>query len=158
MRIAFLVPAAVVAMAGLHAAETQVPTIDQLIELKRPGGVALSRPPDGVAFALTLAHEVQHVKLTALTDLFQLVDTSSPRRFYAPWRTDSRPAIGLLHGVHAHVGVAGFWRRQLQRPADPGDAEYAQVQFARWRAAASDAARTLIESRLLTEVGQIFIT
>ena len=52
MRIAFLVPAAVVAMAGLHAAEPQVPTIDQLIELKRPGSVAMS--PDGARIAFTV--------------------------------------------------------------------------------------------------------
>ena len=52
MRIAFLVPAAVVAMAGLHAAETRVPTIDQLIELKRPGSVAMS--PDGARIAFTV--------------------------------------------------------------------------------------------------------
>src|SRR5262245_52998314 len=52
MRTFLLVPAAVVALAGMQAAETRVPTIDQLIELKRPGSVAMS--PDGARIAFTV--------------------------------------------------------------------------------------------------------
>jgi dipeptidyl aminopeptidase/acylaminoacyl peptidase len=52
MRSVLLVPAVVVALAGLQAAETRVPTIDQLIELKRPSSVAMA--PDGARIAFTV--------------------------------------------------------------------------------------------------------
>jgi dipeptidyl aminopeptidase/acylaminoacyl peptidase len=52
MRRLFLVVVVAVAAASLHAAETRVPTIDQLIELRRPGSVAMS--PDGARIAFTV--------------------------------------------------------------------------------------------------------
>lgn len=51
------------------------------------GTVALSDPPDGLWLAVTLAHEVQHAKLTALTDVVELFRPGDwPARHYAPWR------------------------------------------------------------------------
>lgn len=131
------------------------------------GCVALSLPSDGTSFALTLAHEVQHVKLTALLDLLSLVDLDSTQLFYAPWRDDPRPAVGLLHGVYAHLGVAGFWLRQLRRPAHGGTGEFvdgladrrhAEIEFARWRAAAHDTGQALLVSGLLTRNGRYFVS
>jgi dipeptidyl aminopeptidase/acylaminoacyl peptidase len=51
MRRLFVALASVAALASVHA-QSRVPTIDQLIELKRPGGVALS--PDGTKVAYTV--------------------------------------------------------------------------------------------------------
>jgi dipeptidyl aminopeptidase/acylaminoacyl peptidase len=52
MRTLLLMVAALFAVDTLRAAETRVPTIDQLLELKRPGAVAMS--PDGTRIAFTV--------------------------------------------------------------------------------------------------------
>ncbi|GAA3215406.1 HEXXH motif domain-containing protein [Nonomuraea helvata] len=118
------------------------------------GTIALSDPIDGLGMALTLAHELQHAKLDALSAVVELTLPDDGRRFYAPWRPDPRPLFSLLHGVYAHAGVAGFWRRHTQ------DAEHgtrAQVEFAHWREAAYQASRTLLDSDGLTEAGTHFV-
>ncbi|MEU6025120.1 HEXXH motif domain-containing protein [Micromonospora sp. NPDC047134] len=118
------------------------------------GSVAMSLPPDGRSAAVVLAHEIQHAKLAALTDMFALLEPGPPELFYAPWRTDPRPLDGLLHGAYAHLGVAGFWRRQVRATAT-GAARYrAEVEFARWSRAAEDTVRVLAAQRRLTPVGR----
>ncbi|MEW9554688.1 HEXXH motif domain-containing protein [Nonomuraea sp. NPDC050783] len=117
------------------------------------GGIALSRPPGALDAALTLAHEVQHVKLSALIDLFPLVAPDTGERYYAPWRADPRPLRGLLHGTYAFMGVAAFWERQ--RHLDPRPS--AHVQFARWREAAAETVPVLLGSGRLTELGRTFV-
>ncbi|GAA0262597.1 HEXXH motif domain-containing protein [Saccharothrix mutabilis subsp. mutabilis] len=110
------------------------------------GCVFLSLPHDPESAALTLAHELQHTKLVALMDLFPLVRKDSGQRFYAPWRTDPRPAIGLLHGAYAHLGVAGFCLRAGR-----------ETEFARWRRAALDVSNTLLAGAALTDTGRDFV-
>jgi uncharacterized protein len=120
------------------------------------GAVALSQPPDARTLAVTLAHEVQHLKLSALLDMVTLILPDDGRRFYAPWRDDPRPAGGLLQGAYAYVGVSKFWRRQRQ--LDKGDAGIrAHAEFARWRAAAQRVVDTLQSGRLLTPAGSEFV-
>ncbi|MEV1172600.1 HEXXH motif domain-containing protein [Nonomuraea sp. NPDC049784] len=119
------------------------------------GTIALSDPIDGIGMALTLAHELQHAKLDALSAVAELTLPDDGRRFYAPWRPDPRPLFSLLHGAYAHAGVAGFWRRHTE------DAEHgpqAQVEFARWREAAYQATGTLLDSDGLTEAGTHFVS
>lgn len=122
------------------------------------GCVAMSRPPDARQAALTLAHEVQHVKLSALMDLFPLAHPSPKRLFYAPWRDDPRPLIGLLHGTYAFTGVAAFWSRQRHAEPDATAELEAHIQFARWRQAALEAAVTLLDSGCLLPLGRVFVT
>ncbi|MEV6814829.1 HEXXH motif domain-containing protein [Micromonospora sp. NPDC051296] len=118
------------------------------------GSVAMSLPPDARAAAVVLAHEIQHAKLAALTDMFALLGPGPPELFYAPWRTDPRPLDGLLHGAYAHLGVAGFWRRQA-RVSGAGAAQHrAEVEFARWTRAAAETVRVLTMQRRLTPVGR----
>ncbi|WP_067823572.1 HEXXH motif domain-containing protein [Actinomadura kijaniata] len=117
------------------------------------GCVALAPPADATALALALAHEVQHIKLTGLLYLVDLVEPDSGDRFYAPWRHDLRPAAGLLHGVYAHLGVTGFWHRQ--RMVDQDDVSHAQ--FVRWRQATAQAAQSLLEGSVLTPLGYRFV-
>ncbi|WP_433187606.1 HEXXH motif domain-containing protein [Actinoallomurus sp. CA-150999] len=121
------------------------------------GAIGVSAPPDDHSLAVSLAHEVQHAKLGALIDLVPLTRPDDGRRFYAPWRDDPRPIGGLIQGVYAHVGVAGYWRRQ--RLHEQGDvAMRAHADFARWRDASVLAARTLQGSGLLTPEGELFMT
>jgi HEXXH motif-containing protein len=118
------------------------------------GCVALSARPDGRSLALALAHEVQHAKLAALSDLVDLVRPGSGRRYYAPWREDPRPAAALLQGAYAHLGVAGFWRSQRGRD---GAGAQAYAEYARWRSATAQTAALLARSGELTGHGQAFV-
>ncbi|RKS08217.1 HEXXH motif-containing protein [Nocardiopsis sp. Huas11] len=120
------------------------------------GGIGLSDPPDPVWLALTFAHEVQHIKMAALVDLVALTAPDDGRLFYAPWRMDARPMSGLIQGVYAHVGVAGFWRRQ-RLVATGREARTAHAEFAYWRRAAVGGGRSVLGSRALTPAGERFM-
>jgi HEXXH motif-containing protein len=121
------------------------------------GAIGMSLPHDGVTVAVTFAHEVQHAKLCALLDQVPLVYPDDGRRFYAPWRTDPRPARSLLQGAYAFLGVADFWRRQ--RYLETGNRVVrAHAEFARWRKAALGVAELLSESESLTGDGRVFVT
>jgi uncharacterized protein len=120
------------------------------------GAVAMSRQPDRYTCAATLVHEVQHLKLSALLDLVTLTLPDDGRRYYAPWRTDPRPAASLLQGAYAFLGVGGFWRR-LREITDGTDRQRADTEFARWREGTDRAVRTLRSSGRLTAPGQDFV-
>jgi len=118
--------------------------------------VALSEPPDPCTLAATLAHEVQHLKLSALLDSIDLTLPDDGRRFYAPWREDPRPVSGLLQGAYAYLGVSRFWRRQ--RHLGNGHATIrAHAEFARWRWGAAGVVETLLSSGQLTPAGLDFV-
>jgi HEXXH motif-containing protein len=120
------------------------------------GTVAASTPPDPRTFAATLAHEVQHAKLTALLDIVALTRPDDGRRCYAPWRDDPRPISGLLQGAYAYLGVTGYWRRQ--RLHETGTAAIqAHAEFARWCPATALAVDTLLASARLTASGEAFV-
>ncbi|GAA2572043.1 hypothetical protein GCM10010435_53210 [Winogradskya consettensis] len=110
------------------------------------GAVAISEPADATALAVGLLHETQHSILNAVQYLFDLLDKPATLG-YSPWRDDPRPASGILHGAYAYLTVTRFWRT---RSTDP----LAQFEFARWRAAVSDAAGGL---RDLTPAGARFV-
>ena len=151
-------------------AEETAATVTTLTPITAPGGrvhtsatarhafgnLGLSRPTGPVPFALTFAHEVQHAKLTALLDLVELTLPEDGSRYYAPWRPDPRPAAGLLQGVYAHLGVAGFWRRH-RHVTEGEEARRAHVDFAHWRRSTVDAARALADSGRLTTEGKRFL-
>ena len=143
--------------------------IGVIVPLKRPpdgqvscsspqasGAAALSEPSDPCTCAVTLAHEVQHQKLSALLDVVTLVQADDGRRYYAPWRDDPRPIGGLLQGAYAHLGVTSFWRRQ-RSVADSATWLRANTEFARWRAATSRAVGMLLSSGQLTPPGSRFV-
>lgn len=118
------------------------------------GAILLSRPADATGLAVTMAHEIQHAKLSALLDLLPMTAGSSGARFYAPWRDDPRPASGLLQGAYAFLGVAGFWLRQSRLPGG----EEALAEFARWLSAVRTVVDTLFTSGELTEAGRAFVS
>jgi uncharacterized protein len=120
------------------------------------GAIALSRPRNATNLAVTLTHELQHLKLCALIDVVRLTERDDGRRYYALWRDDPRPASGLLQGAYAYLGISGFWRRQ--RHVVPGPARIrANVEFAKWRAAVAQATATLAASGQLTAEGARFV-
>jgi uncharacterized protein len=120
------------------------------------GAIALSEPSDSGTLAVTLAHELQHLKLSALLDIVPLTLPDDGRVFYAPWRDDPRPISGLLQGAYAFLGVSGFWRRQ--RHLETGEAGIrANAEFARWRSAAAQVVAILGSSDRLTPAGLDFV-
>jgi HEXXH motif-containing protein len=121
------------------------------------GTVAMSRQPDKYTCAETLVHETQHLKLCALLDLVALTKPDDGQRYYAPWRTDPRPASGLLQGAYAFLGVSGFWREQRRAPPESPVRQRADAEFARWRDGAALTADTLLKSGQLTLAGQDFV-
>jgi HEXXH motif-containing protein len=118
------------------------------------GAVALSLPSNPVSGAVTLVHEIQHLKLGALLDLVTLTRSDDGRRYYAPWRDDPRPLAGLLQGAYAYLGVSAFWRRQRRLP---GKQLQADSEYARWRAETALAVETLRSSGRLTHAGLEFV-
>jgi HEXXH motif-containing protein len=119
------------------------------------GAVATTWPPDPVIMAETLVHEFQHLKLCGLLDIVTLVEPND-EQVYAPWRPDPRPAVGLLHGLYAHLGIARFWSVQRKAETEPDNMLRAQVMYERWRHAIEPAASTLRSSGCLTPPGDQF--
>ncbi|MCG5213156.1 HEXXH motif domain-containing protein [Streptosporangium sp. KLBMP 9127] len=120
------------------------------------GCVALSTPENALAFGVTLAHEIQHAKLSALLDVVPLLLSDDGRRYYAPWRSDPRPLGGLLQGAYAFLGVSGYLRRQ--RFLEQGDtALHMHAEFSRWRTAAESVVDLIAESGRLTDRGKLFV-
>ncbi|MGW6009251.1 HEXXH motif domain-containing protein [Streptomyces sp. NPDC055210] len=115
----------------------------------------IARPASPVSLAETLVHEFQHSKLAALLHLFPLLDDDREERFYAPWRADPRHLTGLLHGVYAFTGVAGFWRDRLTEPEQAHSAAY---YFALRRTQCRLVLRTLRMSGRLTPQGRALTT
>ncbi|MFJ3928355.1 aKG-HExxH-type peptide beta-hydroxylase [Streptomyces sp. NPDC090022] len=123
------------------------------------GSMALSLPSNGTVFAATMAHEMQHNKFAALLHLFDLFEErqQGPEAlYYAPWRPDPRPLVGLFHGAYAHLAVARFWGRRAEAEPDPGMRSDAQTRFARWRFAAREATVVILDSGRLTPLGTRF--
>lgn len=89
------------------------------------GSIMVSMPENAEQLAATLVHETQHVKLGALLHLMTFVDDLGGPLVYAPWRDDPRPLSGILQGIYAFVGIAGFWRHRANR--------LAEYEFALWR-------------------------
>lgn len=84
------------------------------------GAAAVALPDDPRSLGELLVHEMQHVKLAALADQFDLFDRADGRLFPVPWRRDKRPIYGLLHGTYAHLAVAELWRaRAVALPDRP---------------------------------------
>jgi HEXXH motif-containing protein len=120
------------------------------------GCVGLSAPVDPLTLAVTLAHEVQHAKLSAMLDTVSLIYPDDATLYYAPWRDDPRPVSALLQGAYAYLGVTGFWRRQ-RREETGTDAIRAHTEFSRWRSAVSAVVRTIQASGRLTSTGEAFV-
>jgi uncharacterized protein len=120
------------------------------------GAVAAARPASGAYLALLIIHEFQHVKLGALTDIFDLHDPTDERRFQVAWRDDPRPPGAVLQGTYAHIGVTDFWRVRRHQVTGLEAAEAAE-QFARWRMMTAEAIETLADSGALTPLGARFV-
>jgi uncharacterized protein len=117
------------------------------------GAFGASEPESPADFAGTMAHEYQHSKLNAVLDMTRLEDGTDPRGYFAPWREDPRPLLGVLHGIYAFLGIAGCWRGLLAVPALARVAEGRLAETRLWVSAALDQVQG---STALTPEGRAF--
>lgn len=120
------------------------------------GGLLASMPFDEVALASALVHEFQHIKLGALMHLVPLCQEGPTAWFYAPWRDDPRPLVGLLQGIYAYVGITGFWRER-RRAVEGAHLAIADLEFAYARAQAGEALRIVVGTTALTPWGDYLL-
>ncbi|MDG4831525.1 HEXXH motif domain-containing protein [Solwaraspora sp. WMMD1047] len=120
------------------------------------GATAMTRPADGIGFALGLLHEFQHAKLGALIDIVELYERDEDAIHYAPWRDDPRPVGAVLQGIYAFAGVTDFWRVQRRVQAG-GAARVAEAEFVRWRDLVWSTHRTLAATGRFTAPGRRFL-
>jgi HEXXH motif-containing protein len=117
------------------------------------GALGLTKPRSAADFAITMVHEFQHSKLSAVLDLVPLCVRDGTARHFAPWRADARPTAGLIQGCYAFLGVADAWRG-LQ--AAPGLAKSATGQLAMVREQVRVGLAALEDSGELTRAGKHF--
>ncbi|MFE7271736.1 aKG-HExxH-type peptide beta-hydroxylase [Streptomyces sp. NPDC057623] len=124
------------------------------------GAITMSLPYDAPQTAAVLVHETRHQQLNALLSLVPLLEEKEEPRtrrlYYAPWRSDPRPALGALHGLFAFSGVARFWRTHRGHVAG-AEAQRAAFEFAVLREQLREAVTALASDTGLTAAGRSFV-
>ncbi|ANS67901.1 hypothetical protein SLINC_5677 [Streptomyces lincolnensis] len=123
------------------------------------GAVLSSLPPNPVAFAATLVHEIQHAKLAALSEMVVLHHAGPEERFFAPWRPGPRrPYEALLHGVYSHLALSDFFQRcALATAMSPLQREFAWDRHARHREQVRAVLPAITEVDHLTPTGRLLV-
>jgi HEXXH motif-containing protein len=121
------------------------------------GALLSSTPPTAATFAATLVHELQHTKLSALSDMATLHHAGPQERYFAPWRPDPRPYDGLLQGAYSHLALADFFQSCALVVAHRAHREFAWARHARCREQVGAVLPTLVGSPDLTALGRQFV-
>ncbi|MGW7257202.1 aKG-HExxH-type peptide beta-hydroxylase [Streptomyces sp. NPDC054834] len=121
------------------------------------GAVLSSTPPNAMAFAATLVHELQHAKLAVVSGMVTLHHSDGRARYFAPWRPEPRPYDGLLQGAYAHLGLADYFQHRALGEGDPARRDTAWGQFARYHEQVAAALPALVGSDDLTARGRQFV-
>jgi uncharacterized protein len=122
-------------------------------------GIAATADPYRFVEAVTVAvvHEVQHVKLGAVMDLYTLVDHRDERRFPVGWREDPRPLEGVLQGAYAHLAVTELWRIRAENASGRAAERTATTTHARLQRQTREAIAVLLGSGSLTALGERWV-
>ena len=120
------------------------------------GGVAMSPKETSAELAEALVHELQHSKLNAAMDLVVLHRSREDQWYYAPWRDDPRPLVGLLHGIYAFTSVAEFWHGRHDF-VSPHQMVHGDLAFGLRANQVSRALDVLRRSSELTDLGREFV-
>ncbi|MEU3459790.1 HEXXH motif-containing putative peptide modification protein [Streptomyces sp. NPDC006733] len=121
------------------------------------GAVLSSTPRTPAYLAATLVHELQHAKLSALTDLVPLHTAGPRQRYWAPWRPDPRPFDGLLQGAYSHLALAEYWQLFALGAKDAAERDKAWAEHSRCREQVGAALPSLAGSQSLTREGRVFV-
>jgi HEXXH motif-containing protein len=117
------------------------------------GAFGVSLPESALDLAVTMVHEYQHSKLSAVLDLYPLVIPDQSRRYFAPWREDPRPIEGLLQGVYAFLAITDVYSAFMNVPSVESTA---REEFAWNREQVRSGLATLVDSGGLTHHGERF--
>lgn len=110
-----ILPAIVSLIGALHILDSQDDEMDiSFSEPRLPFSAFVSVPgPRGVYGALRVAeavlHEAMHLQLSLVERVVPLV-TGSTIEYFSPWRNESRPPQGLLHGAYVFGAIDAFLR------------------------------------------------
>jgi uncharacterized protein len=115
--------------------------------------LALARPDEPGSLSELLLHEMQHVKLAAIADLFDLFDRADGTRFRVGWRAEPRPVEAVLHGIYAHLAVAELWRTR----AAAAPRGQALDRYRTYRSWVEDAIDSVLTAGSLLPAGERFV-
>lgn len=118
------------------------------------GALGTTKPRSAVDFAVTIVHEFEHSKLSAVIDVSALYHPDGSELHHAPWRKDPRPTSGLIQGVGAFLRVAQVWQRFT---AIPDLAELAEAEFMMVRDQVKVGYEALDASHELTAAGRRYV-
>jgi uncharacterized protein len=118
------------------------------------GAIAATLPDDASSLCELLVHEMQHVKLAAMSDLYNLYNRTDDLRYQVHWRADRRPMEGVLQGAYAHLAVADLWLSRFRRDST----EQAVRRFRMYRSWVVSAIETMLASGSLLPDGERLVT
>ena len=120
------------------------------------GAIGAALPADATSLALLILTEFQHVKLSAITDLYDLCDSADRPVGDVSGRVDTRSAADLLHDAYATLAVSEYWRIR-QQVGSRGHAQRASERYAFWQAHTRAAIEAIGNSGSLTPLGMRFV-
>lgn len=120
-----------------------------------PGQMALSWTPDASVLVEAIVHEYHHDKLNAILSVDPLITgpTAQPI-FYSPWRKDSRPLLGILHGAYVFQAILTFWTSFFEAGIECVGSNRIRQRLYLIQAQTSDALSSLRSNAELTPLGR----
>ncbi len=106
--------------------------------------------------AENIVHEAMHLQLTLFETVHPLIDSTSDWSMYSPWKKQSRPAQGILHGLYVFAILRWLWSQTLMQSTNPEDREFAQRRILEIEEEI-DAVRDFQDSPALTSKGKTFL-
>ncbi|MEL7351673.1 MAG: HEXXH motif-containing putative peptide modification protein [Cyanobacteria bacterium P01_A01_bin.116] len=82
-------------------------------------GLVLLTSDSPMKVADVLSHEISHVRMNLVLEFDPLILDDGVCRHPSPWRSDLRPLIGVLYGVHAFLNVCHFYARYKDTEGAP---------------------------------------
>ncbi len=107
--------------------------------------------------AENIVHEAMHLQLTLFEAVHPLIDSTSDWSMYSPWKKQSRPAQGILHGFYVFAVLRWLWSQTLIGSKNSEDRMFAQRRIVDIENEI-DAVRELQESPALTSEGKTFLS
>lgn len=81
--------------------------------------------------AEAILHEAMHLRLSIIQKLIELtrLDEGNNKKYYSPWKSELRPANGVLHGIFVFGAIHAFFRELATLSIDSKLAEFANQRM-----------------------------
>lgn len=124
---------------------------------KQLPGLVLLTSDSPMKVADVLSHEISHVRMNLVLEFDPLILDDGICRHASPWRSDLRPLMGVLYGVHAFLNVCNFYARYKDTNGAPAIArEVYELQCSKlkkgWRYLQQHAVPTALGEGLFAEI------